>query len=83
MEKITKITQYNNVTLYNKHHDKEYKSKEGIIVVEYENGKKSILDLQAQFDMTDSDFLVATIEKKSKEKVLFQDIDLENFENDN
>lgn len=80
---ITSIKQYKNIIINNKNHNKKYKSKEGVIVVEYENGNTSILDLQAQFDMTNAKHLEVEFTKNTKEKILFQDIDLENFENDN
>ena len=63
-----------NVVIVNKHHEQGYGSKQGVMIIEEENGKKHILDLKSNTDISTSDYIDIVDTKKTKENVLFKNI---------
>ena len=63
-----------NVVMVNKNHERGYESKEGVIVIEEENGKKHILDLESNTDISESDYIDIVDTKKTKEEIIFKNI---------
>ena len=72
---ITKISIRTNVVSYNEHHQRGYFSKKGIIVVEFSDGKKHVLDRDSKIDFTKAlnDYIKIFDTKKTKEKIIFQE----------
>ena len=63
-----------NVIMVNKNHERGYGSKQGVMIIEEENGKKHILDLQSNTDISTSGYIGILDTKKTKESVLFKNI---------
>lgn len=63
-----------NVVIVNKHHEQDYGNKEGVMIIEKDNGDKHILDLESNTDISKSDYLDIVDTKKTKENVLFKNI---------
>ena len=63
-----------NVVIVNKHHEQGYGNKEGVMIIEKDNGDKHILDLESNTDISKSDYLDIVDTKKTKENVLFKNI---------
>ena len=75
MKMIKKIAKLTNVKQYNKHHDKDYYSKKGVILVEMEKEKKlHILDIDSMTDITDSDYNKIKMTPKTKLKYIFNNV---------
>lgn len=75
MEMVKKIAKLTNVKQYNKHHDKDYYSKKGVILVEMEKEKKlHILDIDSMTDITDSDYIEVKMTPKTKLKYIFNNV---------
>lgn len=74
---IKTITIKRNIIMVNHHHDKGYGSKKGVIIIEEDNGKKHILDLESNNDISHSDYLEIIDTKKTKEEVLFKNFMLD------
>lgn len=75
MKKIKKIAKLTNIKQYNKHHDKDYYSKKGVILVEMEKEKKlHILDIDSMTDITDSDYIVVKTTPKTKIEYIFDNV---------
>ena len=66
-----------NVVIVNKHHEQGYGNKEGVMIIEEENGKKHILDLESNTDISTSDYIDIVDTKKTKEEILFKNIMLD------
>ena len=63
-----------NVVIVNTHHERGYGNKEGVMIIEKDNGDKHILDLESNADISKSDYLDIVDTKKTKENVLFKNI---------
>ena len=63
-----------NVVIVNKHHEQGYGNREGMMIIEKDNGDKHILDLESNTDISKSDYLDIVDTKKTKENVLFKNI---------
>ena len=57
-----------NVVIVNKHHEQGYGNKEGVMIIEKDNGDKHILDLESNTDISKSDYLDIVDTKKTKEE---------------
>lgn len=66
-----------NVIMVNKNHEQGYGSKQGVMIIEEENGKKHILDLESNTDISKSDYIDIVDTKKTKEEILFKNIILD------
>ena len=74
---IKEIKTKKNVIMVNKNHERGYDSKQGVMIIEEENGKKHILDLKSNTDISTSDYIDIADTKKTKENVLFKNIMLD------
>ena len=63
-----------NVLVTNDHHKRAYFSGEGIMIIEDENGKQYILDLESNADITNCDYLGIVTTEQTQEEVLFKNI---------
>ena len=63
-----------NVIMVNKNHERGYLNKEGVIIIEEESGKKYILDLESNTDISDSDYIDIVDKLRTKEVTLFKNI---------
>lgn len=63
-----------NLIELNHNHERAYSSKQGVMIIEEDNGNKYILDLESNTDISKSDYLEMVDTKKTKEKVLFKNI---------
>lgn len=63
-----------NIISVNKNHERGYDSKEGVMIIEEENGTIHILDLKSNSDISTSDYLDIVDTKKTKEEILFKNI---------
>ena len=75
---IKKVTIKNNVIIVNKHHERGYDNKPGVIVIEKENGEKYILNLENDADISKCDYIDVIDTKKTEEKILFSNLILDN-----
>lgn len=66
-----------NVIMVNKNHERGYESKQGVMIIEEENGKKHILDIASNTDISTSDYIDIADTKKTKEEILFKNIMLD------
>lgn len=66
-----------NVIMVNKNHEQGYGSKQGVMIIEEENGKRHILDLESNTDISKSDYIDIVDTKKTKEEILFKNIMLD------
>ena len=71
---IKEVKTKKNVIMVNKNHERGYRSKQGVMIIEEENGKKHILDLESNTDISKSDYIDIVDTKKTKENVLFKNI---------
>ena len=71
---IKEVKTKENVIMVNKNHERGYESKQGVMIIEEENGKKHILDLTSNTDISKSDYIDIVDNKKTKENVLFKNI---------
>ena len=71
---IKEVKTKKNVIMVNKNHERGYESKQGVMIIEEENGKKHILDLTSNTDISKSDYIDIVDTKKTKENVLFKNI---------
>lgn len=60
--------------MVNLHHELGYKNKEGVMIIEKDDGVRYILDLESFTDISSSNYIEIVITKKSKEKILFKNI---------
>ncbi|MCI6457258.1 MAG: hypothetical protein MSA56_06110 [Clostridium sp.] len=75
MKMIKKIAKLTNVKQYNKHHDRDYYSKKGVILVEMEKENKlHILDIDSMTDITDSDYIEVKMTPKTKIEYIFNNV---------
>ena len=75
MKMIKKIAKLTNVKQYNKHHDRDYYSKKGVILVEMEKEDKlHILDIDSMTDITDSDYIEVKMTPKTKIEYIFNNV---------
>ncbi len=75
MKMIKKIAKLTNVKQYNKHHDRDYYSKKGVILVEMEKENKlHILDIDSMTDITDSDYIEVKMTPKTKLEYIFNNV---------
>nr|DAG31280.1 MAG TPA: hypothetical protein [Caudoviricetes sp.] len=80
---VKEIVIKTNVTMKDKDRGIEYNVKEGVICIEMENGDKYLLDLETRLDLSKCDYISIADNKKTKTKVLFKNIELDNFFLDN
>ena len=66
-----------NVIMVNKNHEQGYGNKQGVMIIEEENGKRHILDLESNTDISKSDYIDIVDTKKTKEEILFKNIMLD------
>ena len=71
---IKEVKTKKNVIMVNKNHERGYESKQGVMIIEEENGKKHILDLTSNTDISKSDYIDIVDTKKTKENVLCKNI---------
>ena len=74
---IKEVKTKKNVIMVNKNHERGYESKQGVMIIEEENGKKHILDLTSNTDISKSDYIDIVDTKKTKEEILFKNIILD------
>lgn len=74
---IKEVKTKKNVIMVNKNHEQGYGSKQGVMIIEEENGKKHILDLESNTDISKSDYIDIVDTKKTKEEILFKNIMLD------
>lgn len=74
---IKEVKTKKNVIMVNKNHERGYGSKQGVMIIEEENGKKHILDLKSNTDISTSDYIDIVDTKKTKEEILFKNIMLD------
>ena len=74
---IKEVKKKKNVIMVNKNHEQGYGSKQGVMIIEEENGKKHILDLKSNTDISTSDYIDIVDTKKTKEEILFKNIMLD------
>ena len=79
---IKEVRTKKNVIMVNKNHEQGYGSKQGVMIIEEENGKRHILDLESNTDISKSDYIDIVDTKKTKEEILFKNImlDIETLE---
>lgn len=71
---IKEVKTKKNVIMVNKNHEQGYGNKQGVMIIEEENGKKHILDLESNTDISTSGYIDIVDTKKTKEEVLFKNI---------
>lgn len=71
---IKEVKIIKNIIMVNKHHERGYDCKEGVMIIEEENGTIHILDLESSNDISTCDYLDIVETKKTKEKILFKNI---------
>ena len=71
---IKEVKTKKNVIMVNKNHERGYGNKQGVMIIEEENGTKHILDLASNTDISTSDYIDIADTKKTKENVLFKNI---------
>lgn len=71
---IKEIKTKKNVIMVNKNHEQGYGNKQGVMIIEEESGKKHILDLESNTDISMSDYIDIVDTKKTKEEILFKNI---------
>lgn len=74
---IKEVKTKKNVIMVNKNHERGYGNKQGVMIIEEENGTKHILDLASNTDISTSDYIDIADTKKTKENVLFKNIMLD------
>ena len=74
---IKEVKTKKNVIMVKKNHERGYGSKQGVMIIEEENGKKHILDLKSNTDISTSDYIDIIDTKKTKEEILFKNIMLD------
>ena len=74
---IKEVKTKKNVIMVNKNHERGYGNKQGVMIIEEENGTKHILDLASNTDISKSDYIDIVDTKKTKENVLFKNIMLD------
>lgn len=74
---IKEIKTKKNVIMVNKNHEQGYGNKQGVMIIEEDNGKRHILDLESNTDISNSDYIDIVDTKKTKEQVLFKNIMLD------
>ena len=71
---IKEVKTKKNVIMVNKNHERGYGNKQGVMIIEEENGTKHILDLASNTDISTSDYIDIADTKKTKEEILFKNI---------
>ena len=74
---IKEVKTKKNVIMVNKNHERGYESKQGVMIIEEENGTKHVLDLASNTDISTSDYIDIADTKKTKEEILFKNIMLD------
>lgn len=72
--KIIRIAKKRNIRVKNTHNGVLF-PKQDIIVIEFENSSKRIIDLMSEKDITDIDYLQVVESPKTKEINIFKDSD--------
>ena len=71
---IKEVKTKKNVIMVNKNHERGDGNKQGVMIIEEENGTKHILDLASNTDISTSDYIDIADTKKTKEEILFKNI---------
>ncbi len=71
---IIKITKINNIRVQNKHNGYLFPY-QSILEIEFRNGRKRILDLFSQRDITEIDYFEIVRTNKTKEVILFKEFE--------
>lgn len=73
---IKKIKLKKNVVIVNKHHERGYDNKKGVIMIEEDNGNTHYLDVTSRNDITQAvhDYIDIVDTKKTKEEVIWHNI---------
>ena len=58
-KEIKNIAIIKNVIIHNKHHNKDYFTKKGILVIEYEDNTRNVLDIESSSDITNCDYWIS------------------------
>ena len=74
---IKEVKTKKNVIMVNKNHERGYGNKQGVMIIEEENGTKHILALASNTDISTSDYIDIADTKKKKEEILFKNIMLD------
>lgn len=74
---IKEVKTKKNIIMVNKNHERGYEGKQGVMIIEEENGKKHILDLTSNTDISTSGYIDIADTKKTKEEILFKNIMLD------
>lgn len=75
MKAIKSIIKLTNIYEYNKHHNKKYLNKTGVLIIEFEDNTKYILDIQSMTDISNCNYIDINIQSgKTKIKYLFKNI---------
>ena len=69
---IIKIIKRDNINIRNLHNNAVFPS-QSILIIEFRNGNKRILDLASQKDMTEVGYFEVMENDKTKDKVIFID----------
>jgi hypothetical protein len=75
---IKKVIIKNNVIIVNKHHERGYDNKPGVIIIEKENGEKYILNLENDADISKCDYIDVIDTEKTEKEILFSNLILDN-----
>ena len=71
---IKEVKIMRNIISVNKNHERGYDNEKGVIIIEEENGKKHILDLKSNTDISKSDYIDIVETEDTKEEILFKNI---------
>ena len=69
---VKRIIQKKNIIIINDHHNVEFKSKNGVLVIEYTDNMETVLDFDCGSNITKCDYLRVKETKNTKEKVIFK-----------
>ena len=71
---IKEVKIMRNIISVNKNHERGYDNEKGVIIIEEENGKKHILDLKSNTDISKSDYIDIVETEDTKEEILFKNV---------
>lgn len=71
---IKEVVLKTNIIEFNKHHNEKYENESGILIIERDDGKKYVLDIKAQADLTDCDYIEFIDTENTREVAVFKNI---------
>ena len=71
---IKEVKTKKNVIMVNKNHERGYGNKQGVMIIEEENGTKHILDLASNTDISTSDYIDIVDTEDTEEEIIFKNI---------